>query len=219
MPELVLHVGNKNYSSWSLRPWLALRATGVPFREELHQIEGDAERQKIRSLSPGGRVPFLQDGDLVVWDSLAIVEHVAERHPGAGLWPKDARARSVARSCCAEMHSGFQALRTAMTMNIRKRYARGPRNPEVQADIDRVVRLWRETRAAFGSSGPFLFGAFSAADAFFAPVVTRFQTYAVPMDAAAKAYSDAVLGLPAMKEWCEAAAREPWSIAKYEYAE
>lgn len=219
MSEMTLHVGNKNYSSWSLRPWLALKATGVPFREELHQIEGDESRQRIRSLSPGGRVPFLQDGNLVVWDSLAIVEHVAERHPEAGIWPGDPRARSVARSCCAEMHSGFQALRTAMTMNIRRRYARGPRTPEVQADIDRVTRLWRETRAAFGAGGPFLFGTFSAADAFYAPVVTRFRTYSVPLDAGAEAYCEAVLGLPAMKEWCDAAAREPWTIAKYEYSE
>ena len=219
MSELVLHVGNKNYSSWSLRPWLALRATGVPFREELHQIEGDASRATIRSLSPGGRVPFLQDGDLVTWDSLAIIEHVAERHPDAGLWPKDARARSIARSCCAEMHSGFQALRAAMTMNIRKRYSAFPRTPDVQADVDRILRLWRETRAAHGSSGPFLFGKFSAADAFYAPVVTRFRTYAVPLDAGAQAYSAAIFALPAMKEWCDSAAKETWTIAKYEYSE
>ena len=218
MPDLVLHVGNKNYSSWSLRPWLALRQAGIPFREELHQIEGEEGRKDIRSLSPGGRVPFLQSGDLVVWDSLAIIEHAAEAHPGAGIWPADAAARSIARSACAEMHSGFQALRGAMTMNIRKRYPRGPRTPDVQADIDRICGLWKQVSGAHGRGGSFLFGAFCAADAFYAPVVTRFRTYAVPLDEQSQAYCDAVLALPAMKEWCDAAEREPWSIAKYEYS-
>jgi glutathione S-transferase len=219
MSEMILHIGNKNYSSWSLRPWLALKATGIPFREQLHQIEGEDSRKGIRALSPGGRVQFLQDGDVVVWDSLAIVEHAAERHPQAVLWPSDAAARSVARSVCAEMHSGFQALRTAMTMNIRKRYARGPRTPEVQADIDRIQKLWSETRARFGAGGPFLFGAFSAADAFYAPVVTRFRTYDVPLSAASSGYCETILALPAMQEWCSVAQHEPWSIAKYEYFE
>jgi glutathione S-transferase len=218
MSELILHVGNKNYSSWSLRPWLAMRQSGIPFREELHQIEGDGPRRRIRELSPGGRVPFLQSGDFVTWDSLAIVEHVAELHPEAGLWPKDARARALARSACAEMHSGFQALRTAMTMNVRKRYPRGPRTPDVQADVDRIVALWSQLRGAHGRGGPFLFGTFTAADAFYAPVVTRFRTYDVPLDAPSQAYCESILALPAMQEWCAAAEAEPWTIAKYEYS-
>lgn len=217
MSELVLHLGNKNYSSWSLRPWLALKAAGVPFREVVHDIEDPAERQRIRALSPAGRVPFLLDGDLLVWDSLAIVEHAAERFPKSGIWPEDRDARSVARSCCAEMHSGFAALRQAMTMNIRRRYARSPRTPEVQADIDRIVALWKQVRGAHGEGGPFLFGRFTAADAFYAPVVTRFRTYDVPLDSDSLAYCAAVLECDAMQQWMEAASVETATIAKYEY--
>ncbi len=219
MPELVLHVGNKNYSSWSLRPWLALRAAGIPFREVSHEIEGEAERATIRSLSPAGRVPFLEADGLVIWDSLAIVEAVADLHPDAALWPEDRRARAIARSCCAEMHSGFTALRTAMPMNIRRRYARGPRTPEVQADIDRITRCWQQVRAAFGGTGAFLFGRFTAADAFYAPVVARLRTHDVPLEAPAAAYCEAILALPAMREWCDAAAAERSTIPKYEFAD
>ena len=219
MTDLVLHIGNKNYSSWSLRPWLAMRVAGVPFREELHQIEGDAPRAEIRALSPGGRVPFLQAGDLVVWDSLAIIEYVAETFRHGRLWPADSAARAVARSLCAEMHAGFQPLRSAMPMNIRRRYARRERSAEVDADIARLTVAFRDTRAAFGAGGPFLFGRFTAADAFFAPVVTRLRTYAVPLDGEAAAYCEAILAVPALQEWSEAAALEPETIAKYEFSE
>jgi glutathione S-transferase len=208
MAELTLVLGNKNYSSWSLRAWLALEQTGAAFREQQILFHEDADRAQRLRFSPAGKVPVLLDGDFAVWDSLAIAEHLAERFPNAGLWPKDARARSRARSVCSEMHSGFPALRSRLPMNCRARKAPRDRGPEVAAEVRRMADLWSATRGEFGSGGSYLFGARSIADAFFAPVASRFRTYGVTLDGVAGQYADAVLELPAVKRWMAAAESE-----------
>jgi glutathione S-transferase len=194
-----LLIGNKNYSSWSLRPWLVLREAGIPFDEELVSLQTDAGKAERLGKLPAGRVPCLRDGEVLVWDSLAIVEYLAERHPG--LWPADPAARAFARSICAEMHSGFMALRNEMSMDVRARRPQRRRSPEVQADIARVEAIWTETRRRFGQGGPLLFGTFTIADAFWAPVALRFQTYGVAPSGEAGAYMKAVLALPGVREW------------------
>jgi glutathione S-transferase len=201
---MLLIVGNKNYSSWSLRPWLALKALGVAFDEKRIALYRPGAKEEILRYSPAGRVPILHDGKTVVWDSLAILEYLAERHPQ--LWPRDPGERARARSISAEMHSGFAKLREHMSMNIRKRYPGKGRTPEVLKEIERIQAIWSEAR------GPFLFGAFGAADAMYAPVVLRFRTYEVELQPAARRYADAVLALPAMREWIAAAERESESI-------
>ena len=216
MSGITIYVGNKNYSSWSLRAWLALRRTGAPFQEQVMDISYAAPREPIRRINPAGRVPALRDGGLLVWDSLAICEHLAERFPEAHLWPEGRDARAIARSACAEMHSGFQALRQNMPMNIRRRSPGKGRAEGVAEDIARITELWGDCRERFGSGGDFLFGRFSNADAFYAPVVTRFRTYAVDLDATCRRYSDAVLALPEMAEWCAAAEAEAATIERYE---
>lgn len=215
MSELTLVVASKNYSSWSLRPYLALAHTGQPFREVVVPLGQPDTGALIAKYSPSGRVPALMDGELRLWDSLAICEYLAERFPQARLWPEDVAARAVARSVTAEMHSSFSALRGNMSMNLRARKPGVGRAPGVAEDIARITALWKECRARFGQGGPFLFGAFSIADAFYAPVVTRFVTYGVELDAPCAAYRDAVLALPAMKRWEEAARGEP-PVARYE---
>jgi glutathione S-transferase len=215
MKELTLVVATKNYSSWSLRPYLALAHTGQPFREVVVQLGQPDTAANIAKHSPSGRVPALVHGELVIWDSLAICEYLAELFPQAKLWPEDATARAVARSVTAEMHSSFAALRTHMPMNLRARRPGEGRAPGVAEDIARVTQLWRECRERHGQGGPFLFGAFSIADAFYAPVVTRFVTYGVELDAVCGAYRDAVLALPAMRAWTEASQGEP-PVARYE---
>lgn len=216
MSELTLVVGSKNYSSWSLRPYLALAHTGQPFREVVIALDAPDTAAHIAKHSPSGRVPVLRHGELTLWDSLAICEYLAETFPEARLWPQDKAARAVARSVTAEMHSGFAALRQNLPMNIRARKpGQGLDAPGVKADIQRIQALWSECRQRFGQGGPFLFGAFSIADAFYAPVVTRFVTYGVELDAVGAAYRDAVLGLPAMKQWMEDAAAEP-PVNRYE---
>lgn len=203
-----LIIGNKNYSSWSLRPWLALRATGIAFTEQKLGFFTEEFSRKVGAVSPAGLVPVLLDDDFAVWDSLAICEYVAERHPDAGLWPKDARARARARSLVAQMHSGFGALRNALPMNI-EAHLPGIKLPEAaQQDISRLQAIWHDTRAEFGQGGPFLFGAFSIADAFFAPVVSRFTTYGIAAAGAVRDYMDAVLALPAMQDWMRDARAE-----------
>ncbi|MBN1207062.1 MAG: glutathione S-transferase family protein [Myxococcaceae bacterium] len=209
MSELTLIVASKNYSSWSLRPYLALAHTGQPFREVLVTLDEAETAANIAQYSPSGRLPVLRHGALTVWDSLAICEYLAETFPQARLWPQDTEARAVARSVVAEMHSGFSALRQNMTMNIRARKPGMGRAPGVAEDIARIRALWGDCRARFGQGGPFLFGHFTIADAFYAPVVTRFVTYDVELDAVGKAYRDAVLELPALKAWSEAARSEP----------
>src|SRR5262245_28483114 len=217
MPRPLLYLGNKNYSSWSLRPWLAMRHAGIEFDEEIIPLDRPETTGAIRAASPGGKVPALRHGDLVIWESLAICEYAAEMAPAAHLWPADARQRALARAVACEMHAGFAALRNTMTMNIRRPPAAIARSAEVDADIARILHLWEERRAAVraaGTAGDFLFGAFTIADAMFAPVVTRFRSYAVPLTGAAAAYSEAIWGLPAMKEWEQAARAETLRIEK-----
>lgn len=215
MKELTLVVASKNYSSWSLRPYLALAHTGQPFREVVVPLGQADTAAHIAKYSPSGRVPALLHGELAIWDSLAICEYLAEQFPQAKLWPQDTAARALARSVTAEMHSGFANLRNHMPMNLHARKPGEGRAPGVAEDISRITSLWKEYRSRFGQGGPFLFGAFSIADAFYAPVVTRFVTYDVELDAVGAAYRDAVLALPAMKAWTEAARNEP-PVARYE---
>ena len=196
-----LLIGNKNYSSWSLRPWLVLHAFGVPFTEERHVFDTTEFAAEIQSrkCSPNGKVPVLVDADIKVWDSLAISEYLAERH--AGMWPADAAARAHARCACAEMHSGFQAVRNWMPMNVRRSYPIAVPREDVQKDIDRIQALWAEARAKFGADGAFLYGKFSVADAYFAPVVFRFNTYGVKCSPVVAEYVKTMLAHPSMQQW------------------
>jgi len=203
-----LVIGNKNYSSWSMRPWVLLRQAQIPFEEVQLKFDNDTRVIGIEKYSPAGKVPVLLIDGEPVWDSLAICETVAELHPQKHLWPEEDAARRVARSVCAEMHSGFQALRGAMPMNIRSRHPGKGMTPESRKDIDRVIALWTDCRERFGGAGNFLFGRFSIPDAFYAPVVMRFQTYAVKLPPVAQAYCEAVQALSAVREWVEAARRE-----------
>jgi glutathione S-transferase len=207
--KLELVIANKNYSSWSMRPWVLLRQAGIPFEEIQFKFNDDGHLPEgIKRYSPTGQVPvLLVDGD-PVWDSLAICETVAELFPEKNLWPRDARARRLARSASAEMHAGFRALRGGLSMNIRASHPGKGMNPEVQKDVDRIVAIWQDCRARFGGGGSMLFGDFGVADAMFAPVATRFATYAVALPAVAQAYADAVLGLAGVREWTDAARRE-----------
>ena len=196
-----LLIGNKNYSSWSLRPWLLLHAFGVPFTEERHIFDTPEFAAEIlsRKRSPNGKVPVLVDGDITVWDSLAISEYLAERH--AGMWPAETAARAHARCVCAEMHSGFQAVRNWMPMNVRGSYPIAVPREDVQKDIDRIQALWTEARAKFGPGGAFLYGHFSVADAYFAPVVLRFSTYEVKGSPVVGEYMKSMLAHPSMQQW------------------
>jgi glutathione S-transferase len=212
-----LIIGNKNYSSWSLRPWLLMRMLDLPFEEVLIPLYTPDAKAQLLARAPSGKVPALHDGTLVVWDSLAIVEYLAEQYPGVPVWPADAEARAIARSVTAEMHAGFSALRTHMPMNCRASLPGKGHTPEVLADIARITALWSDCRARFGAAGgPFLFGAFSAADAFYAPVVTRFLTYGVALPDDARAYVEAVRALPAMQAWYAAGIAETDRIAASE---
>jgi glutathione S-transferase len=206
--KLQLVIGNKNYSSWSMRPWVLLRQAQIPFEEIQLKFDHDVRVIGIEKYSAAGKVPvLLVDGD-PVWDTLAICETAAEMFPDRRLWPADAAARRVARSVCAEMHSGFQALRGKMPMNIRGRYPGKGLTPESRKDIERVVALWSDCRARFGAGGGLLFGAFSIADAFYAPVVMRFQTYGVELPPLAREYCEAVKALPGVRDWIEASRSE-----------
>jgi glutathione S-transferase len=216
--EFTLVVGNKNYSSWSLRGFLAARAAGVPFDEILVRLSEPGSKRELLEHSPAGKVPVLKHGERVVWDSLAIIEYLAEIRPDAGVWPADSAARAHARSIAAEMHAGFQALRGHMPMNLRKTLPGRGRGRDVADDIERVCAIWRDCRERFGADGPFLFGRFSAADAMYTPVATRFHTYAVELDEDSQAYVDAVLARPDFLEWHAAALEEPWVIGEDEVA-
>jgi glutathione S-transferase len=200
-----LIIANKNYSSWSLRPWLLLKHAGIPFEEEVVSFNADDFAQRVKPYSPTGLVPVLIDGDLSVWDSLAIVEYVAERYPQKQLWPAEVQARAVARSMCAEMHAGFQQLRSTLTMNFSARFSGGLWKVGVQKEIARIISMWDDARARFGAAGPFLFGTFSVADAYFAPVTQRFVAYDVKLPDGARKYVETIQGLPAMMAWAEAA--------------
>ncbi len=203
---MLLVIGNKNYSSWSLRPWLAMRVLGLPFEEQRLALYTAQAKAEILRRSPAGKVPILVDGSTVVWDSLAILEYLAERQPS--LWPADRGQRARARSLAAEMHSGFAQLRTHMSMNVRRRHPGKGRTPEVLAEVARIQQIFD------AAQGPFLFGAFGAVDAMYAPVVLRFRTYAV--EAANRQYMENVLGLPAMREWIEAAEGESESLPQFD---
>ena len=216
MPGLTLVVGNKNYSSWSMRPWVLMRQLAIPFEEvklRFHSAEWDAH---IARWSPSRLVPVLWRDEQSVWDSLAIMEALHEWFPDRGVWPRDAAARAFARSIAAEMHSGFGDLRTHMPMNIRASYPGKGMRPEVQANIERILALWSEARRRFGQGGPFLFGAFSAADAMYAPVVMRFRTYGVRLPPEAAAYCDAMAAAPGVRAWVEDALEEKEFVAEDE---
>jgi glutathione S-transferase len=217
MTDLTLYIGNKNYSSWSLRPWLVLKQTTVAFDEVVIPLYQPASRETILKYSPSGRVPALKHGDITVWESLAICEYLAESFPTFGLWPKEAAARAVARAVSHEMHAGFCALRDHLPMNVRSSFPDRDVTPEVQADINRIMAIWRDCRSRFGAGGEFLFGGFTIADAMYAPVVTRFRTYRVELERDAETYCDAIMGLPAMQEWVAAARNEPMIVEQYEF--
>lgn len=218
MSRRTLVIANRNYSSWSLRAWLALEAVGEPFDEVLIPLGRPEAAQEIRRYSPSGRVPALLEGELTVWDSLAICEYLAERHPEAHLWPADPRVRAVARSAVAEMHSGFTAVRGHMPMNLRASRPGAGRGPGVAEDVERITAIWEHCRRDFGTGGDLLFGSFTLADAFYAPVVSRFRTYGVTPTGAAGAYMDALWSLPAMQIWAAKAHAEPWTVDRYDNA-
>jgi glutathione S-transferase len=214
---LKLVTGNKNYSSWSMRPWLALRACDIAFEEVFIPLyTGEADKKRILAFTHSGKVPVLVDGDITVWDSLAIIEYVAERFPEAHLWPEDRASRAHARSISAEMHSGFAALRNECGMNLHRPVSAIALSENARADIARVQQIWIECRERYGKSGPFLFGAFSGADAMFAPVVHRFRTYAIEVVHKARDYMDAMMALPAFQEWTRAGLAETIVIEKFE---
>ena len=210
---LHLTIGNRNYSSWSMRAWLALRRTGADFEEQVFHLGEPGVRARIREHSPTGRVPALRDGTLTVWDSLAIAEYLAERFPEARLWPADRAARARARSACAEMHSGFAALRANMPFNVRRRSPGKGRAPGVEEDIARIRQLWR---ACLGDGGEYLFGDYGLADVFYAPVVVRFRTYAVALEEPEASWCARVLDHPHVRAWCEAAEAEAWVEPQYD---
>jgi glutathione S-transferase len=214
---LKLIIGNKNYSSWSMRPWLALRANNIAFEEVFIPLyTGDADKQRILEFTHSGKVPALIDGDITIWDSLAIIEYVAERFPEARLWPEDRASRAHARSISAEMHSGFMALRNECGMNLHRPIKAIALSADARANVARIEQIWTECRARYGKSGPFLFGDFSGADAMFAPVVHRFRTYAIEVAPEAAVYMATMMALPAFQEWTRAGLAETIVIEKFE---
>ena len=215
---LKLIVGNKNYSSWSLRPWIGMKVAGIPFEERVISLHAPDFKAVVGAVSGPGKVPVLVDGDISVWESLAILEYMAEKFPSSGLWPADSAARALARAVANEMHAGFQPLRKLMPMNQARPVIKREPTPEAAANIKRIEAIWADCRARFGQKGggPFLFGRFGAADAMYAPVVARFHTYGVDVGAPTRAYMDAMMALPAWREWRDAALRETWVLAEDE---
>jgi len=211
-----LVIANKNYSSWSMRAWLALRLTRAEFEEEVIALRQPGTRDRILAHSPSARVPVLIDGEVRVWDSLAICEYLHERFPEAGLWPSNPVARGMARSVSAEMHSSFTALRANMPMNCRRSAVGEGHGPGVDDDIDRIAAIWRDCRRRHGGDGEYLFGDLCLADCMFAPVVSRFRTYGVALEAEAGDYMAAVEAWPEFCEWVEAGRAEPWQISDYD---
>ena len=212
MARFTLVIGNKAYSSWSLRAWLGARLAEADFEEIVVPLDRPETRAAILAHSPSGKVPVLKGDGITVWDSLAILDHLARLFPGAGLWPETAAARSLAFAVSAEMHAGFADLRRHMPMDLKQDHPAAGRTSAVAADIARIVDIWQDCRRRFGDDGPFLFGRPSIADAMYAPVVMRFLGYDVALDPVCQAYADAVLALPAMRHWIEAARAEPWVI-------
>ena len=214
---LKLVIGNKNYSSWSMRPWIALRAANIAFEEVFIPLyTGVTDKEKILSFSRSGKVPVLVDGDVTVWDSLAIIEYAAERFPEARLWPQDRASRAHARSISAEMHSGFVALRNECGMNLHRPVKPVALSNDAEDNIARVQQIWTECRQRYGKAGPFLFGAFSGADAMYAPVVHRFRTYAIEVAPEVEAYMETMMTLPAFQEWTRAGLAETIVIERFE---
>lgn len=216
-----LYIGNKNYSSWSMRPWLVMTAFDLPFEETVVPLDTAEFAPTVGAVSGAGRVPVLVDGDVTVWESLAIIEYLAERFPDKAIWPADRGARAHARAVCAEMHAGFLGLRAACPMNLAKRYAARDRGADVAVDVTRIETIWREARQRFGaqSAEPFLYGAFSAPDAMFGPVVARFVSYQLGSGDEVKNYIAALTGHPAYQAWRGEALKEPWIVAADEVDE
>lgn len=210
MDELHLYIGNKCFSSWSLRPWIALKQLGIPFTETVIRLRTLETAANLERVSPTGKVPALRHGGRVVWETLAILEYLNDLYPDRRLWPEVLEARMLARSVATEMHSGFLELRYGWPMNLRRPRNHRPLEGAGAMQVARIEALWRQCRSAHGAGGPFLFGRFTAADAMYAPVVTRFDTYGGVLDADIRAYVDAVLATPAMKQWYTEAAAEPW---------
>ena len=214
---LTLVIGNKNYSSWSMRPWMALKALSIPFSEIVIPLYTNAaDKQRILDVTTSGKVPALVDGDITVWDSLAIIEYLAERFPDAELWPKDRAARAHARSISAEMHSGFMALRNECGMNIHRPVASKKLSEDALANVARIQQIWTDCHARYGGEGPYLFGAFTAADAMFAPVVHRFRTYDIATSPPVRDYMKSMLANPAFGKWTDDALAETLRIPKFE---
>jgi len=213
-----LIIGNKNYSSWSLRPWLVLKQLGISFEEELIPLYRETSSQEVLRYSPSGKVPALIDEEIKIWDSLAICEYLNEKFPRAQLWPENEKARAVARSVSAEMHSGFQALRQNLSMNIRREKIQKEFSPEVEKEIQHIQNIWSHCLNQFGAGGKFLFGPFTIADAMFAPVTLRFRIYGLyeKCDGVLQSYMDEVYRLPALQEWVESAKNEDYVISKFE---
>jgi glutathione S-transferase len=209
---LQLVIGNKNYSSWSFRPWLAMKVAGIGFEETLISLDAPDFKTRVTALSAAGKVPVLIDGDTSIWESLAILEYLAEKFPSAALWPVDPRARAHARAIATEMHAGFQALRRDLPMNVRRPVKVRPLDAAAANDAARIDAIWQDCCMRFAAGGPFLYGAFGAADAMYAPVVWRFHTYGVAVSEAARAYMSAMMALPAWSEWRDAAREEPWVL-------
>ncbi len=218
MDTLTLIIANKKYSSWSMRPWLFLKHHQIPFTEVYIPLNAANSRERVREYSPTGLVPVLKHGELTVWESLAILEYLAELYPNTHAWPSDRRARALARSVSSEMHAGFINLRTNLTTNVTARYQWQDCGETVVADIARIEAIWAQCRRDFGKNGPWLFGEFSIADAMFAPVATRFRTYNVPISATSRAYVETVHQLPAFKLWYEGALQETDVVPAYEYS-
>jgi glutathione S-transferase len=210
--SLHLIIGNKNYSSWSFRPWLAMKVAGIAFEETVISLEAQDFKVRVTAFGGAGKVPMLIDGDTRVWESLAILEYLAEKFPAAGLWPAPPAARAHARAVASEMHAGFLPLRRHLPMNVWRPVKQRTLDDEVKANVARIDAIWSEWRARFGAGGPFLFGAFGAADAMYGPIVWRFHTYAVEVSAAARDYMGAMMALPSWSEWRDAARREPWVL-------
>ena len=213
---LKLVIGNKNYSSWSFRPWIAMKVAGIAFEEEVISLDAKDFKTRVTRISGTGKVPALADGNVPVWESLAILEYLAEKFPDARLWPADPAARAQARAIAAEMHAGFVPLRRHLPMNMWRPVMRRDLTPEVQANVRRIEAMWADCRTRHGAGGPFLFGPFGAADAMYAPVVARFHTYAVEVNVLARAYMDAVMDLPAWREWQTQALAETWVLPEDE---
>ena len=214
--SLTLYIGNKSYSSWSMRPWMLLEGFGIPFAEVVIPLYAEGSKETILKTSPSGKVPTLVDGDVTIWDSLSICEYVAESSPRLAIWPREKAARALARSMSAEMHSSFQALRQLCPMVVHRPKAPADFTADALADVARIEAMWAASRAKCGQGGPFLFGAFSAADAMYAPIVLRFDNYCAPVNAATRAYMDAMMATPAWKKWMAGAAAETWRIPRFE---